>query len=215
MRKSLLAVLALAACSFLAAQQVMNNDAVIKLVKAGLSDDLIVTTINSSPGAYDTSADAVIALKSAGASDKVIAALIAKAAQPTPAPEPAHTDASNAPKATVHFYRYKQYVGSALRPSVYCDGAELGRIDNGRYLDVKISAGPHTFYSEDKQAGAVMTLEPGKDYFLRTDLQEGFWKGHFRLTEVAPDQGKFDITKLKPLDSKDAVHELPATTPSQ
>ncbi len=178
MRKSLLAVLALAACSFLAAQQVMNNDSVIKLVKAGLSDDLIVTTINSSPGAYDTSTDGIIALKTAGASDKVIAALIAKAAQPTPAPAHAGTGSTchalNGPKATVHFYRYKQYVGSALRPSVYCDGAELGRIDNGRYLDVKISAGPHTFYSEDKQAGAVMTLEPGKDYFLRTDLQEGF-----------------------------------------
>jgi len=89
MRKSLIAVLVLAACSFLAAQQVMNNDAVIKLVKAGLSDDLIVTTINSSPGAYDTSTDAIIALKTAGASDKVVAAVIAKAAAPaTPPPAP-------------------------------------------------------------------------------------------------------------------------------
>ncbi len=90
MRKSFLAVLLLASCSLLAAQQVMNNDSVIKLVKAGLSDDLIVTTINSSPGAYDTSADAIIALKTAGASDKVIAAIIARAAAPAaPAPAPA------------------------------------------------------------------------------------------------------------------------------
>ena len=72
MRKGVLALLFLATCSFLAAQQVMNNDSVIKLVKAGLSDDLIVTTVNSSPGAYDTSADGLIALKSAGASDKVV-----------------------------------------------------------------------------------------------------------------------------------------------
>jgi hypothetical protein len=90
MRKGVLAVLFLAACSFLAAQQVMNNDSVIKLVKAGLSDDLIVTTINSSPGNYDTSADGIIALKSAGASDKVVAAMIAKAAAPAaPAAAPA------------------------------------------------------------------------------------------------------------------------------
>jgi hypothetical protein len=82
MRKSLLAVLVLAACSFLAAQQAMNNDAVIKLIKAGLSDDLIVTTINGSPAAYDTSADGIIALKTAGASDKVIAAIIARASAP-------------------------------------------------------------------------------------------------------------------------------------
>ncbi len=87
MRKSLLATLLLVACSFLAAQQAMNNDSVVKLIKAGLSDDLIVTTISGSPGAYDTSADAIIALKNAGASDKVIAAIIARAAAPaTPAP---------------------------------------------------------------------------------------------------------------------------------
>lgn len=82
MRKSVIAPLLLAACSFLAAQQVMNNDAVIKLIKAGLSDDLIVSTINGSPAAYDTSADGIIALKTAGASDKVIAAIIARAAAP-------------------------------------------------------------------------------------------------------------------------------------
>jgi hypothetical protein len=86
MRKSVVALLLLAACSFLAAQQVMKNDSVIKLVKAGLSDDLIVTTINGSPGAYDTSTDAIIALKSAGASDKVIAAILARVAPPAAAP---------------------------------------------------------------------------------------------------------------------------------
>ena len=40
---------------------------VVKLVKAGLSEDLIVTTINSSAGKYDTSANGLIALKKAGA----------------------------------------------------------------------------------------------------------------------------------------------------
>ncbi len=100
MRKGILAVLFLATCSLLAAQQAMNNDSVIKLVKAGLSDDLIVTTINGSPGAYDTSADAIITLKTAGASDKVIGAMIAKAAAPSmpaPAPAPAAAPASRIP----------------------------------------------------------------------------------------------------------------------
>jgi hypothetical protein len=100
--------------------------------------------------------------------------------------------------ATVHFYRYKQYVGSLLKPSIYCDGAEVGRIQNGTVFDVRLSPGPHTFYAEDKQAGAVVTLEPGKEYFFRTDLQTGFWKGHFRLTMMMPEQGAFDVAKLKP-----------------
>jgi len=96
MRKGFLAVCILAFCTFVAAQQSMNNDAVIKLVKAGLSDDLIVSTINGSPGTFDTSANGLIALKTAGASDKVIAAIIAKASGPVAPP----AAAAPAPAAT-------------------------------------------------------------------------------------------------------------------
>jgi hypothetical protein len=76
------------------AQQALNNDAVIKLVKAGLSDDLIVSTVSASAGAYDISADGLIALKSAGVSDKVVAAIVAKASAPAPAPAAAPTVAA-------------------------------------------------------------------------------------------------------------------------
>jgi hypothetical protein len=82
MRKFFLAMFLVACSMTLAAQQTLNNDAVIKLVKAGLSDDLIVTTINSSPGLYTTTTDALIAFKQAGASDRVISAIIAKASAP-------------------------------------------------------------------------------------------------------------------------------------
>lgn len=74
-------------CPFVAAQQAaLNNDGVIKLVKAGLSDDLVVSTINASPGAYDISVNALVALKGAGVSDKVIAAMVAKAGAAAPSP---------------------------------------------------------------------------------------------------------------------------------
>ncbi len=91
MRKGFFAVLFLLLCPFLIAQQAMNNDTVIKMVKAGLSDDVIVATINAQPGAYDTSPDGLIALKQAGVSDKVIAALVAKGmgAAPASAAQPA------------------------------------------------------------------------------------------------------------------------------
>jgi hypothetical protein len=79
MRKTFFATLLLAICPFIAAQQALNNDSVIKLVKAGLSDDLIITTINASPGTFDTSANGLIALKRAKVSDKVVAAIVVKA----------------------------------------------------------------------------------------------------------------------------------------
>ncbi|MGD0800214.1 MAG: hypothetical protein ABR906_02745 [Terracidiphilus sp.] len=89
MRKNILAVVFLAICPLAFAQQTLNNDSIIKLVKAGLSDDLIVTTINAQPGSFDVSTDGLIALKSAGASDKVVAAIVLKAASaPTPPPTP-------------------------------------------------------------------------------------------------------------------------------
>lgn len=72
------AILALGAI-LVFAQQALDNGSVIKLVKAGLSDDIIVTTINASPGTYDTSTDGLIALKAAGVSDKVISAMVTKA----------------------------------------------------------------------------------------------------------------------------------------
>jgi hypothetical protein len=79
MRKILLVFVFLLLCPILPAQQTLDNDAVIKLAKAGLSDDLIITTIDASPGHYDISPDAMIALKAANLSDKVVAAIVLKA----------------------------------------------------------------------------------------------------------------------------------------
>jgi|ERR1039458_9596769 hypothetical protein len=78
MRKNLIVLLFLAFCPLIA-QQALNNDSIIKLVKAGLSDDLIVSTVNAQSGIYDTSTDGIIALKTAGVSDKVVAAIVIKA----------------------------------------------------------------------------------------------------------------------------------------
>ena len=86
MRKYILAIVFLAISPLLYAQLALNNEAVIKLVKAGLSDDLIITTINMMPGSYDTSPDGLIALKSAGASDKVVGAIVTKASATAPPP---------------------------------------------------------------------------------------------------------------------------------
>jgi len=103
MRKALAIAIFLAICPVLIAQQTFDNDAVIKLCKAGLSEDLIVTTINGSSGNYDTSANGLIALKAAGVSDKVVAAIVVKANAPsgavnTPPPSPApQTSAPDAP----------------------------------------------------------------------------------------------------------------------
>ena len=79
MRKVFLVGLLFLVAGMGVAQQTMNNASVIKLIEAGLSEDLIVSTINSSPGEYNTSVESLITLKSAGVGEKTLAAIMAKA----------------------------------------------------------------------------------------------------------------------------------------
>lgn len=62
------------------AQQSLNNDAVIKLEKAGLGDALVISTIKTQPGTYSLQPQDLINLKQAGVSDQVISAMTAKSA---------------------------------------------------------------------------------------------------------------------------------------
>ena len=115
-------------------------------------------------------------------------------------------------QATVYIYRYKQFVGSALSPSVYCDENELARMDNGKFFVVKLAPGKHVFRSNDKQAGVESDLKAGQDYYIRVELATGFMKGHGRLVAVGPDQGSYEIKNLKPLSAdkvKDGAHVIP------
>lgn len=122
--------------------------------------------------------------------------------------QPQVASTSDAP-ATVYFYRYKQFVGSALAPSVYCDEGELARMENGRFFVAKFAPGKHVFRSNDKQSGIESELKGGQEYYIRVELVPGAMKGHGRLVLVQAEQGAYEIKKLKPLDSdkvKDTEH---------
>lgn len=123
------------------------------------------------------------------------------AAQDPSAAEKKSTEPAPDAKATVYIYRYKQYAGSGLEPSVYCNDVELAKMDNGRYFAVKLAPGKHTFRSNDKQAGIEMDMKSGEDYYIRVEIVAGFMKGHGRLVLMQKEQGSYEIKKLKPLDA--------------
>jgi hypothetical protein len=139
MRKFLVAGALLAFGPLLAAQQAMNNDSVVKLVKAGLSDDVVVSTINASPGTYNTSADSLIALKTAGASDKVISAVVLKSSSSSSPAQPAAPAASapdgqansgqqNQPSTAMQGQDQEQQspAQSASKPRVFLEASSKG-----------------------------------------------------------------------------------------
>ena len=117
-------------------------------------------------------------------------------------------------QATIYFYRYKQYAGSALKPSVYCDEIEVARMQNGRYFTLKLDPGKHTFRSNDKQSGVEVDLKPGQEYFLRVELVAGFMKGHGRLVAVVAEQAKYELKakNLKPVDAENVTDKARVST---
>jgi hypothetical protein len=93
-----------------------------------------------------------------------LASAQAPASQPSPsspAVQPTATPSDTSSQATLYFYCYKQFVGSALSPSIYCDDAELARVDNGKYFTVTLAPGHHTFRSNDKESGIELDPKPG------------------------------------------------------
>jgi hypothetical protein len=66
--------------------QPLTNDSIVKLVKAGLSEDTVVSIVNTQPGKYSLGADDIMALKKAGLPQKVIAAMLNKSPAGQPAP---------------------------------------------------------------------------------------------------------------------------------
>lgn len=123
MRRILFAFAFLLLGPMLIAQQALTNDGVLKLVKAGLSEDLVISTINASPANFDTSANGIVALKTGGATDKEISAILLKESGATAAP------AANQPAAVTNglppgidsigvYYKDKNGAWTPLEPEI-------------------------------------------------------------------------------------------------
>jgi hypothetical protein len=142
----------------------------------------------------------------------LVVAARAQDAQPPVPPADAATSSTEAAhpaaspldgKATLYVYRHRRFEGAALKPSVYVDDNETARIENGRHFVVKLAPGKHSIRSNDKASGVDVNVKPGADYYIRVDMQTGFWKGHGRLTLIMPEQGEYEVKQTKPLNDVD------------
>jgi len=92
------------------AQEVLTNDSVIQMVKAGLPEAVVIAKIKSTSSKFDLKTDSLVSLKKAGVSDKVLEAMVAagSGSAPTtgamPAP-PAPAVAAGALKNTDVIYQ--------------------------------------------------------------------------------------------------------------
>jgi hypothetical protein len=122
-----------------------------------LGTDVIVSMIQTQPGAYKVGADDMIALKVAGVPDKVIAAMIAKGTAPAPVAQP---DAAVAPTREVGVYFRKDGEWKDLLPEVvnWKSGGVLKSIASAGIVKGDINGNVRGANSRTKLASPVEIL---------------------------------------------------------
>ena len=180
--RSLLVVVALLA-SFLmtstpaaSAQETLTNQSVMDMLKAGLSERVVIAKIRSSPTSFDTSTDALIALKKNGVSEKVIEAMMSPTAAAAPAPSP------SAPAGSVAMAPPPAASYAPARPTVYqivggkevelmASGGEVqrNRMRYARSTELVIAGNKSKLRIAERQPVFVVTSEPGEIPLVRLD----------------------------------------------
>lgn len=104
---------------------------------------------------------------------------------------------------SIVFFREGHYVGRALKPSVYIDGKQVARLQNGRWFSIPVEPGKHEVSSSAKhEAATVIEVSPGQTSYVQMIIAAGNWRGGGRLLQVDSAEAQNTIAKLKPSDQK-------------
>ncbi len=167
--------LTLLSATSLTAQEVLTNDSVLAMKKAGMSDSLILAKIRTSQTKFDTSTKGLIGLKSAGLSDQIIEAMVGhsgSAGSPPAAAAPAAPAAAGATtaKETIFHLTGNKYVELAaasssveFNTSFFDSKSEL--VLRGKKAQYRISDRKPVFYSTwSANDVPLVRLKPGSDH---------------------------------------------------
>ena len=161
------------------AQDVMTNQSVVDMLKAGLTERVIVAKIRTSATNFDVSTEALIALKKGGVPEKVIEAMMSPTAAASPAPAapagapPAASVAAVAPgtmaapaRPTVfHVVAGKEVELMAAGTEVQTNRARYA----GRSTEVVIGGNKAKYRTGDRQPTFVITAAPNEMPLVRLE----------------------------------------------
>jgi hypothetical protein len=103
---------------------------------------------------------------------------------------------------TVYVYRIGQYNGSFNKLTLFCDGKETARLQNGRYFVMKLQPGTHLLSDKQAQYNIKIKIESGRTYYLQAGILMGVIGGHPRFTLTDPQSGAEDIKKVRLLNKE-------------
>jgi hypothetical protein len=139
------------------AQDVLTNDAILRLLRANTSDFIILNMIAERPGKYSLGADAVVELKQAGATDSIIAAMMRRSGPPAQMEQPHATPPPSAPSVGPHRWSASdphcesRLLNGTMAELVHANGfSVLGAIlDNGSKIEAVVGVRNETSANVD------------------------------------------------------------------
>ena len=156
------------------AQETLTNQSVVEMVKAGLSERVIIAKIRTSPTQFDTSTDALIALKKSGVSEKVIEAIMSPTASAAPSATPAAPTVATAPPPAAGHAPSRLTVflvvgGKEIELSASGGEVQRNRTPYSRSTELVIAGNKAKNRTPERQPVFVVTSEPGEMPLVRLD----------------------------------------------
>ncbi|HUM18166.1 MAG TPA: hypothetical protein VL086_20915 [Candidatus Nitrosotalea sp.] len=157
------------------AQEVLTNDSVVQMIKAGLPEAVVIAKIKSTATKFDLKTDSLVSLKKAGVSDKVLEAMVAagsgSATTAMPAP-PAPAMAAGALKNQDVIYqlvgdKYVEMFPTAanLETNMAFFQTKSEVVLEGRKAKLRITEKQPVFLSTYSSTDApLVKLKPGDDH---------------------------------------------------
>lgn len=171
----LLIIMSVLPIALTTAQEVLTNDSIVTMKKAGLSDGVILASIRSSSTKFDVTTGALVKLKQAGVSDTVIEAMVARSGPPTvsppsPAPTPNIPGVGEPRSGSVYHVRGDKYVElepalSSIERSFAFWSSKSEMVLKGRKAHYRISEPTPTFVMSVAPTEIPMVrLKPGDNH---------------------------------------------------
>jgi hypothetical protein len=103
---------------------------------------------------------------------------------------PTQADRPQAGKGLVIFYRERHFVGGAVSYKVLDNGTRIGGLPNGAYFVYQAKPGVHKFTAATEATDEKpLTVEAGKTYYVRGEVQMGVFVGRPHLIIVDRQEG--------------------------
>jgi len=100
---------------------------------------------------------------------------------------------------TIVFYREPRFATGDFKPTIFCDGAELARIENGTSFQITAPTGLHRCTVESLQRPVIeVNVLAGRAAYVHIEIQPGFTK-HAVLANTTESEYSKQKGRLRPL----------------